>query len=144
MGILMVILTAVEVIVALLLIGIILIQQTRSGGGLGALGGGVTDSVFGAGAGNFLTKTTVILSAVFFVVTLSLVWLAAHGNQNKSVVEKLAPPVTASAAVAKPAVLDAKAADSKKDAAVPAAKLPEAPKAPVAPAKPEAPKAPAK
>lgn len=131
MGILTVILTTVEVIVALLLIGIILIQQTRSGGGLGALGGGVTDSVFGAGAGNFLTKMTVILSAVFFVVTLSLVLMAARGKQGQSVVEKLAVTTEAKADNAKAPVPAVAAAVKATAAATPAAK-PDAPKAPAA------------
>ncbi|MEI8078370.1 MAG: preprotein translocase subunit SecG [bacterium] len=131
MGILTVILTTVEVIVALLLIGIILIQQTRSGGGLGALGGGVTDSVFGAGAGNFLTKMTVILSAVFFVVTLSLVLLAAHSKQGQSVVEKLAVKT------------EAKAGDAKASAPAVATTVKTTAATAVTAAKPAAPPAPA-
>ena len=43
-------LTFVEVLAAFLLIGIILIQQSKAGGGLGAMAGGATETVFGATA----------------------------------------------------------------------------------------------
>lgn len=89
MNIVLGVLYVVEIIVALLLIGIILIQPSRSGGGLGAMGGGVTEAVFGAGAGNVLTKATVILATVFLVLTLALVVITAHRKGARSVVEEL-------------------------------------------------------
>ena len=75
--------------IALLLIGIILIQQSKSGGGLGAVGGGVTETVFGAGAGNVLTKATVILAASFLCMTLLLAIITGHQDAAKSVIETL-------------------------------------------------------
>jgi len=74
-----VILYVVVVINALLLIGLILIQQSK-GGGFGTTFGGVGESVFGARAGNHLTRLTVILSAIFFALTLILV--AISGNRS--------------------------------------------------------------
>ena len=67
-------LIAVELIVSLLLILIILVQPSKSGGGLGgaAFGGGMGEQLFGARAGNVLTRGTVIFSVIFLVNTLAL------------------------------------------------------------------------
>ncbi len=78
LGILTGVLYALVVIVALLLIGLILIQPSKSGG-LGATFGGVGESVFGAQAGSHLTKATVVLTAVFFICSLVLATLIGHG-----------------------------------------------------------------
>ena len=78
MSTLTVLLYALVVVVALLLIGIILVQPSKSGG-MGAAFGGVGESVFGAQAGSHLTKATVIMTAVFFLVTLVLASLIEHG-----------------------------------------------------------------
>ncbi len=123
------ILTTVEVIVALLLVGIILLQPSKAGGGLGGMGGGVTEQVFGATAGNVLTKVTVWLASIFMGITLSLVVLGAHrqGTASKSIVET---------GNGKPAAT----APAKAPATAPAA--PKAPAVPAAPAVPETPKAP--
>ncbi len=68
-------LIAVELIVSLLLILIILVQPSKSGGGLGGAafgGGGMGEQLFGARAGNVLTRGTVIFSVIFLVNTLAL------------------------------------------------------------------------
>lgn len=78
MSILTVLLYALVVMVALLLIGVILIQPAKSGG-MGAAFGGVGESVFGAQAGSHLTKATVVMTALFFLVTLILATLIGHG-----------------------------------------------------------------
>ncbi len=66
------------VVISFLLIGIILIQPSKSGG-MGAAFGGIGESVFGAQAGSHLTRATVVLTAVFFVVTLLLAAIIGHG-----------------------------------------------------------------
>ena len=84
LAVLTVILYALVVVVALLLIGLILIQPSKSGG-LGATFGGIGESVFGAQAGSHLTKATVFLTAIFFLFTLFLATLIGHGaNQANS------------------------------------------------------------
>ena len=80
----LVFLYALVVIISLLLIGIILIQPSKAGG-LGAAFGGVGESVFGAQAGSHLTKATVIMTAIFLVLTLLLAAIIGHGwNSSKS------------------------------------------------------------
>lgn len=69
-------------IVALLTIGLILIQQGK-GAEMGAsFGAGGSNSMFGsAGAGNFLTRSTAILVTIFFVLCMVL---GAMGNSGSS------------------------------------------------------------
>jgi len=123
MPILVVFLYALTVVVSLLLIGIILIQPSKSGG-MGAAFGGVGESVFGGKAGSHLTKATVVMTAIFFVIALLLAALIGHGvkleEQNDGVTREL----TAQTAAAKPAVPE------KAPAAAAPAKAPE--KAPAA------------
>lgn len=90
MDIIRILLIFIEVVSSLLLIGIILIQQSK-GGGLGtAFGGGAGDSLFGARAGNILTKITVTLGIVFMVNTLFLALVYAH-RPDKSLMATAAP-----------------------------------------------------
>lgn len=60
-------------VVALLLVGIILIQQGK-GAEIGAsFGAGASNTLFGApGAGNFLTRSTTILAILFFALALTI------------------------------------------------------------------------
>ena len=78
-------------IVALLLIGLILIQPSKSGG-MGAAFGGIGESVFGGKAGSHLTKTTVIMTTIFFIVALVLAAVIGHssGGESKGVMSKVA------------------------------------------------------
>lgn len=78
MNILIGFLIAVEIIVSLLLILIVLVQPSKSGGGLGGAafgGGGMGEQLFGARAGNVLTKATVIFAVIFLLNTLALALL---------------------------------------------------------------------
>ncbi len=77
-------LTFLEVVCALFLIIIILMQRSKSGGGLGPITGGFTEDVFGSSAGNVLTKTTVVLAIFFFVNTLVLAVLESSSISNKN------------------------------------------------------------
>jgi preprotein translocase subunit SecG len=86
MGVITVILYTVVILTALLLIGLILVQQSK-GGGFGSAFGGAGDSVFGAHAGTHLTKLTVIMTTIFFVLTLALAIITGHKAKSKSVIE---------------------------------------------------------
>jgi len=76
------------VIISLLVIGIILIQPSKSGG-MGAAFGGIGESVFGAEAGSHLTKATVIMTGVFFLLALILASLIGHGYRDGSSVSNV-------------------------------------------------------
>ena len=83
-------LLVLEVLSSILLISVILLQKTK-GGGLGgsAFGGGGGESLFGARAGNVLTKITIGLSVFFLGNTLLLAFMYA-GKQDPSLLEKSA------------------------------------------------------
>ena len=83
MSILTVLLYVMIFVVALLLIALILIQPSKSGG-MGAAFGGIGESVFGGKAGSHLTKTTVVLTAVFFVVALGLAAVIGHSQTGEN------------------------------------------------------------
>ncbi|HEY2404469.1 MAG TPA: preprotein translocase subunit SecG [Polyangiaceae bacterium] len=75
-------LTILHVVACLFLILVILIQPGKSGG-LGALGGGAAQQVFGgSGAGNFLTKTTWSIAAVFFATSMTLAFLSSSADES--------------------------------------------------------------
>lgn len=86
MSVLLIVLYTAVVIVALLLIGVILIQPSKSGG-FGGSFGGVGESVFGAHAMGHLSRLTVVLISLFFILTLLLAVITSHRAKEKSVAE---------------------------------------------------------
>ena len=89
-------LLVVQVLCALAVIVLVLIQQGKGadmGAAFGSSGGGASGSLFGAtGSANFLSRATAIAATVFFVATLGLAYMgntAARGMQQpKSVMEQ--------------------------------------------------------
>ncbi len=77
----------VEIVCSALLLGVILIQKTRSQGMGLAFGAGMGESLFGAQMGNVLTKATVILAIVFLSNTIVLAWMGARIGRRGSVTE---------------------------------------------------------
>jgi preprotein translocase subunit SecG len=62
---------AIEIIVCILLIGVILMQNSKGGGLAGAFGGGNFGTVFGVRrTADFLTRATTILATTFIVLAL--------------------------------------------------------------------------
>ncbi len=97
MNVLMTIVLAVQLLAAVSMIGLILIQHGK-GADMGAsFGSGSAGSVFGAaGSANFLSRTTAVLAAIFFVTTLALAYFANVGpnkSSNNGLLEKLSAPV---------------------------------------------------
>ena len=115
MSVLIVFLYALVVVVSLLLIGLILIQPSKSGG-MGAAFGGIGESMFGGKAGSHLTKATVWLTAVFMVLALLLAVLIGHGYRMESTDSGVARELAASGKKAEKAGA-VKAAPVKKAAA---------------------------
>ena len=98
-----------QLLSALVMIGLVLVQHGK-GADMGAsFGSGASGSLFGAtGSANFLSRSTAVCAAVFFVCTLALAFNANHrGGTN--VDEKLLDKAPAAAASA-PAVVASGAA----------------------------------
>lgn len=63
----------VHIILAVLMIGLILVQHGKGADAGASFGGGGAATVFGAsGSANFLTRLTAVLTALFFVTSLTL------------------------------------------------------------------------
>ena len=81
LSVLNVIIYALIVIIAFILVILILIQPSKSGG-LGAAFGGAGENVFGAHAMDHASKLTVWLIAIFFALTLALTAVSAHSSPD--------------------------------------------------------------
>ena len=87
------ILSIVEGLCGILLVGIILLQKSRSHGAAAGLafGAGMGESLFGAQATNILQKITVVLTTIFLVNTTLLAFLGSrrHRDGGRSVTDGL-------------------------------------------------------
>jgi len=69
------------VLVCLFLILVVLLQAGR--GGMGAAFGGSSQTVFGgSGAGNFLTRLTVISAGLFMLLSATLTYVSSSGEKS--------------------------------------------------------------
>lgn len=95
MNLLVNVILAVQILTALGMIGLILIQHGKGADMGAAFGSGSSGSLFGAsGSANFLSRTTAVLAAVFFVCTLALAYFGSARPQSAgSVLETVAPVV---------------------------------------------------
>ena len=91
---------AVQMLTALGMIGLILIQHGKGADMGAAFGSGASGSLFGAsGSANFLSRTTAVLAAVFFVCTLALAYFGnLRAPESGSVLDRAAAGVPAPAA----------------------------------------------
>ena len=88
----------VHVLAALGVIGLVLLQHGKGADVGAAFGSGASGSLFGAtGSANFLSRTTAILAAVFFLSSLGLAYLAnlKPKSGGGSVMDAGAPPAAA-------------------------------------------------
>ena len=75
MNVLLTIILTVQMLSALSMIGLILVQHGKGADMGAAFGSGGSGSLFGAsGSANFLSRTTAVLATVFFVCTLALAY----------------------------------------------------------------------
>ena len=76
-----------NIIFALLLIGVVLLQKSEGG----ALGLGVSQDSFisSRSAGSFLTKATAIIATLFIITSISLTIMSKEEFSSKSVLEKV-------------------------------------------------------
>jgi preprotein translocase subunit SecG len=127
MNILINVLLAVDMLVALLMTLVILMQRPKSEGLGAAFGGGVTENIFGAQTTNVLVKFTGWLAGIFFVLTFVLSILYAQRSSSDSALHKElmgmpTPAATATTSPAPPAVSPA-ATTAPNAATSPAAKV---------------------
>ncbi len=114
MNVLVNVILAVQMLAALAMIGLVLIQHGKGADMGAAFGSGSSGSLFGAsGSANFLSRSTAVLAGVFFVATLALAYFgnarpAGVGSVLESpaavpaAVQPLAPASNPAAAVPAP------------------------------------------
>ena len=103
MNVVLTVVLAVQMLSALGMIGLILVQHGKGADMGAAFGSGGSGSLFGAsGSANFLSRTTGILAALFFACTLMLAYFGnAQPRTSSSVLEGVAvvaPAIPASGA----------------------------------------------
>ncbi len=123
MNVILNLLVAVQMLSALAMIGLILVQHGKGADMGAAFGSGSAGSLFGAsGSANFLSRTTAVLAAAFFVCTLALAYFShsrPSGSGGGSLLER--------AAVGAPAPAASGAAGAQIPAGNPPAAAPAAP-----------------
>lgn len=84
------ILVAIDVLLAIGIIGLILIQHGKGADVGAAFGSGASGTVFGSkGSASFLTRLTAILATLFFVNSLALAYLASNRPVAESVIDNV-------------------------------------------------------
>ena len=136
----------VQVISALAIIALVLLQHGKGADMGAAFGSGASGSLFGAsGSSNFLSKSTAFAAAIFFGSTLALAYMGNNRAPGKApsggVMERMAAPASGVPATTTTTPADVPAptagvptAPAADVPAAPATTVPAAPAAPVAPA----------
>jgi preprotein translocase subunit SecG len=126
MGSLFNLVIVVQVVSAIAIIGLVLLQHGKGADMGAAFGSGASGSLFGAtGSSNFMSKSTGVAAAIFFSATLALSYITTHQTNNVSggVMEKAVPAAPAAPAAA-PATAPAAPAAPAASAPAPANSIP--------------------
>jgi preprotein translocase subunit SecG len=109
MNVVVTIILSVQMLAALAMIGLILVQHGKGADMGAAFGSGGSGSLFGAsGSANFLSRTTAVLATVFFVSTLALAYFgnlrpASSGSVLEGAAVVAPAPAAQASAVEAPA-----------------------------------------
>jgi len=89
----------VHVLLALMIIGLVLLQRGKGAEAGAGFGSGASGTVFGArGTSTLFSKLTAIFAGLFFVTSLTLAYLGSHATaEPTSVLERAAQQATATA-----------------------------------------------
>jgi preprotein translocase subunit SecG len=86
----------VHLIVAIMIVGLVLLQRGKGAEAGTGFGAGASGTVFGArGSANFLSRATGVLATVFFITSLALAYLSTQRTAPSSLLD--APAQTAPA-----------------------------------------------
>lgn len=123
----------IQVLSALVIIGLVLVQHGKGADMGAAFGSGASGSLFGAtGSSNFLSKSTGIAATIFFLATLTLTYMGnnRHAAMSGGVLDNLpastvpAVPAASVPAVSKAPVAAAPTPQPAKPAPAPANQIP--------------------
>jgi preprotein translocase subunit SecG len=134
---------SVHILLALMIVGLVLMQRGKGAEAGAGFGSGASGTVFGArGTATLFSKLTAVFAALFFGTSLLLAYMGTRSpNEPTSVLERAAQDEAHTPSAAKPAAAPAPMSAAPAPAApAPAVPAPAAP-APAAPP-PQAPEAP--
>ncbi len=84
------ILVIVQVLTAVALVGLILLQHGKGADAGAAFGSGASGTVFGSrGSANFMSRATAWLATGFFVISLALAYLVHGEKESLSVIDRV-------------------------------------------------------
>jgi preprotein translocase subunit SecG len=112
--------TIVHVLFALAIVGLVLLQRGRGADAGAGFGSGASGTVFGArGSASFLSRSTAMLAALFFVTSLTLAYLGGRQTGPTSVIDRVAVPEApkTDAPKSEPAAPDASSAPAATESA---------------------------
>ena len=96
-------LLVIEILVAIGLVIVVLMQRSEGGAlGIGGGGGGMGGLFSARGASDTLTRTTAILAVIFFIVCLALNLLVKNSHVERSILDSQAVPARTAEPVRKP------------------------------------------
>lgn len=85
----------IHLLIAVVLVSLILMQQSEGGAlGIGGGGGGAGSFLTGRGTANLMTRLTAAFAAAFFFTSIALTWLGTQGDAPRSVFDTVPPPAT--------------------------------------------------
>ena len=91
----------VHIVVCFSLVGLILMQQGKGAETGASFGSGASQTVFGSqGSGNFMTRSTAVMTAAFFITCLTLGYYAFQ-RQKASRIDSLLPQIEQQSAAKK-------------------------------------------
>ncbi len=86
------VLVVIQVLAAIALIGLVLLQHGKGADAGAAFGSGASGTVFGSrGSANFLSRATAVCAAVFFIASLSLAYVVQVRKAPDSITDTAAP-----------------------------------------------------
>jgi preprotein translocase subunit SecG len=90
---------AVHVLLAMMIIGLVLLQRGKGAEAGAGFGSGASGTVFGArGTSTLFSKLTAVFAGLFFVTSLTLAYLGSHATaEPTSVLERAAQAAAAAA-----------------------------------------------
>ena len=101
----MTVLIIIHVTACLILIGLVLIQRGRGAGLVESFAG--VESMFGTKTSDFLTRTTTIMSVIFFITCLALAILSVRQSKSLMLDVRTTKPKTEAVKPPAPAVTPA-------------------------------------
>ncbi len=79
-----------HVIIALLIIGLVMLQRGKGADAGAGFGAGASGTVFGAkGSANFLSRSTAVLATLFFVSSITLAYLGGQRRPVESLLDSV-------------------------------------------------------